>query len=75
MGKIQIAPLKQPETICGIARRVGYTGKGNEDLAIYRLKIKTKRSKLFVTLPSFLVVENGMFIDYNTWHSNRQEEF
>lgn len=73
MGKIQVAPLKQPETICGIAHRVGYTGKGNEDLAIYRLKIKTDHSKIFITLPSIFVVENGVFIDYNTWHSSQQK--
>jgi hypothetical protein len=74
MGKVQVAPLKQPDTICGIARRVGYTGKGNEDLATYRLKIKTERSKMFVTLPSVFVVENGVFLDYEAWHSDHHEE-
>lgn len=74
MGKVQIAPLKQPDCICGIAQRVGYTGKGNEDLATYRLKIKTERSKTFVTLPSVFVVENGIFVDYDTWFSNHPGE-
>lgn len=73
LGKVQVALLKQPETICGVARRVGYTGKRNEDLAIYRLKIKTDHSKIFITLPSIFVVENGLFIDYNTWHSSQPE--
>ena len=74
MGKVQIASLKQPDSICGIALRVGYTGKGYEDLATYRLKIKTERTKIFVTLPSVFVVEDGIFLDYEAWRSNQQSE-
>jgi len=74
MGKVQVAPFQQPDTICGIARRIGYTGKGNEDLATYRLKIKTEWSKIFVTLPSVFVVENGIFLDYNAWYANQPGE-
>ncbi|MBV9614935.1 MAG: hypothetical protein JO031_05675 [Ktedonobacteraceae bacterium] len=71
LGKIQVAPLKHPESICGVARRTGYTGKGNEDLATYRLKIKVEGSKTFMTLPSIFVVEDGVFLDYEAWHSQQ----
>ena len=74
LGRLQVAPLKQPEAVCGVARRTGYTGKGNEDLATYRLKIKREGSREFMTLPSIFVVENGIFLDYETWHSNQQVE-
>ena len=74
LGRIQVASLKQPGYVCGVARRTGYTGKGNEDLATYRLKIKVEGSKAFMTLPSIFVVENGIFLDYEAWHSNQQRE-
>lgn len=67
LGRIPIAPIDTPESICGTARRVGYTGRLDSDLAIYRLKVKNKEPRYTVTLPGLFVVDEGVFVDYEQW--------
>jgi len=73
LGRLLVAPHGSPTNVCGIARRIGYTGKRDHDLAIYRLKIKTLTHKAFVTLPMLFVVEGGIFVEYEQWKKNNQE--
>ncbi len=72
MGKVFVTALNAPDHICGIARRVGYTGKQDSDLAIYRLKVKTDPLSPVTTLPKLFVVEGGVFVDYEEWSMNRK---
>jgi hypothetical protein len=74
LGKISVSPLSSPGDVCGIARRVGYTGKCSDDLATYRLKIRMGSTKVFETLPSVFVVDDGVFLDYNEWRAKQQTE-
>ncbi len=67
LGKLLITSLNKPGEVCGVARRVGYTGKHSDDLATYRLKIRVAGMKTFTTLPSVFVVDDGIFIDYEEW--------
>ncbi len=67
MGKVFVTSTDAPDRICGIARRIGYTGKQDNDLAIYRLKIKTDPAAPVVTLPKLFVVDGGIFIEYEQW--------
>lgn len=62
--KIPIATVASPDHICGEARRIGYTGKTDSDLALYRLKIKLGHGHPTMTLPSLYVVRDGIFQDY-----------
>lgn len=66
-GKLAVTPLGEPETQCGIARRVGYTNGSDTALALYRLKIKIQGQRIYVTLPSLFVVVGGIFLDYEHW--------
>ncbi len=63
-GKLPVATAVAPERICGEARRIGYTGKGETDLAIYRLKIKSYNGLPTVTLPGIYVIRDGFFTEY-----------
>lgn len=63
-GRIPVATSVEPETVCGEARRIGYTGKGENDLALYRLKIKPNKGVPTMTLPSVYIVDNGTFTEY-----------
>jgi hypothetical protein len=65
--KIPIATAASPDRICGEARRIGYTGKTDSDLALYRLKIKLGGGHPTMTLPSLYVVMDGVFQDYEQW--------
>lgn len=60
-SKIKIASREAPEVVCGLARRVGYTGTLQTDLAIYRLRVKASPDLLAVTLTDFFVLEGGIF--------------
>ncbi len=66
LGKFMIAREQDPERSCGVAKRVGFTGKQENDLAIYRLKIMNV-GKSLTTLPSFYVVTEGRFVEYEQW--------
>ncbi len=63
-GKLPVASTLAPDRICGEARRIGYTGKQDNDLALYRLKIKSGNGLPTVTLPSLYVIKDGSFIEY-----------
>lgn len=63
-GKLPVTTTLTPERVCGEARRIGYTGKSEADLAIYRLKIKSYHGLPTVTLPNLYVLKNGFFVEY-----------
>jgi hypothetical protein len=67
LGRLEVATKSEPDRICGTARRVGYTGKEADDLAIYRVKIKTGKERSFFTIPRLFVVKDGIFQDYEQW--------
>lgn len=57
-----------PDIVCGIAYRIGSTGKSSNDLAMYRLKLKMNLASLkTATFPGFFVIENGIFVEYEKW--------
>ena len=63
-GKIPIATQSDPEKMCGIARRIGYSGSSQNAFALYRLKLYTPRPTIMETLPGYFVLEQGVFRDY-----------
>jgi len=68
--RLPVATAAAPDKVCGVAQRVGYTGKQENDLAIYRLKIKTGINPPVLTLPGFFVLEQGIFVEYDQWCAN-----
>ncbi len=72
MGRVPIAKESNPDAICGLARRVGYTGTSACDLAIYRLKVKERRNDNAMMLPMLYVVDEGFFVDYEEWRQKRE---
>lgn len=63
---LPVAHQEAPDVVCGIARRVGYTGGSFHDPAIYRLMIRiTTRSRKM--LPALFVLEQGIFYEYEQW--------
>ena len=74
LGKISVSQLDHPGDICGIARRIGYTGRCSTDLATYRLKIRMGNTKVFETLPTIFVVDDGIFVDYDEWRAKQHAE-
>jgi hypothetical protein len=66
-NKISVATATAPNHICGEARRIGYTGKDENDLALYRLKIRPGHGLSTVTLPAIYIIEDGIFQDYEDW--------
>src|SRR5579884_729082 len=71
-GKIPVATMDAPDQICGLAQRVGYTGKLDDDLAIYRLKVRIGQLSPVLTIPGFFVIEEGIFEDYDLWLANHE---
>ena len=63
-NKLPVATTGAPERICGEARRIGYTGKSENDYALYRLKIKLDNGLPTVTLPNLYVIKDGLFVEY-----------
>lgn len=72
LAKVQVVTMHEPDHICGIAQRVGYTGKHESDLAMYRLKVRSGNEPSTVTLPGFFVINNGVFIDYESWCKSQE---
>lgn len=72
MGRIAITSVDNPGSVCGMARRVGYTGTHDTDLAIYRLKIKEHSNANAIMLPTLFVVDEGLFVDYTVWQKKQQ---
>lgn len=69
-NRLPVAWADEPDTICGLAHRIGYTGTSDHDLAIYRLKVKGRdeRSKnKRRTLAALFVLEDGVFQLYEQW--------
>ncbi len=60
-AKIPFAAVGTPETVCGIARRVGYINAQPDHLALYRLKLYTTKKNIMYTLPGWYTLENGRF--------------
>ncbi len=73
LQKVPVVVAGEPERTCGVAQRVGYTGNGDEDLAIYRLKIKAGDDLPTITLPGFFVIEDGIFKNYEQWCDDRKK--
>ncbi len=72
MGRVLVALADKPEYVCGVARRIGYTGTHDNDLAIYRLKVKERVNDNATTLSTLFVVDGGLFVDYNVWQKKRE---
>ena len=72
MGRVPIALADKPEYVCGMARRVGYTGTHDNDLAIYRLKVREHANGNAIMLPMLFVVDEGLFVDYDVWQKKRE---
>ena len=72
LQKIPLIVPGEPDRIYGVAQRVGYTGNRDEDLAIYRLKVKASKDLPTITLPGFFVIEDGIFTDYEQWCDNKK---
>ena len=73
-GRMGVATSATPDQVCGEARRIGYTGKEDDALALYRLKIKLGNGLPTVTLPNLYLVEEGRFIDYEQWCQEQAEQ-
>ncbi len=74
MSRLPVALANTPDQVCGIALRVGYTGKQDNDLAMYRLKVKAGHNLSVITLPGFFVLEQGIFVDYEQWSANSRTQ-
>ncbi len=72
MGRIAIALADEPDCVRGMARRVGYTGTHDNDLAIYRLKVRENAESNATMLPTLFVVDGGLFVDYDVWQKKRE---
>jgi hypothetical protein len=72
-GRLPVATLSEPKAVCGEARRIGYTGKGDSDLALYRLKIKQADHRPTMTLPELYIIDEGRFLDYDLWQRTQQD--
>ena len=71
-SRLPVATLSAPDSICGEARRIGYTGKQDNDLALYRLKIKHAHHFPTMTLPGLYIIDQGRFLDYDLWQHAQQ---
>jgi hypothetical protein len=67
LNRLPVTSTDHPEQICGEARRVGYTSKQEDALALYRLKIRAGPGFPTITLPGFYIIDNGVFQDYERW--------
>ena len=72
-GRLPVATLSEPKAVCGEARRIGYTGKCDSDLALYRLKIKYADHLPTMTLPGMYIIDQGRFLDYDLWQHAQQD--
>ena len=70
--RLPIATLDVPDHTCGVAQRVGYIGTQENDLTLYRLKVKAGNNLSIMTLPGFFVLEQGVFVDYEQWCANQR---
>ena len=62
LAKIPLVATDALETLCGYARRIGYSGPERDDLALYRLKIHIEGKRYPVTmLPGLFILKDGYF--------------
>ena len=73
LGRLPIATIDEPGCVCGMARRIGYTGRNATDLAIYRLKVRLAQQSSVTTLSTMFVVDEGRFIDYEQWQHEHEQ--
>lgn len=60
---IPLAVQSNPNQVCGVAHRVGYTYKVSVKQPMYRLKLRQSlASKKTATLPGFYILVNGVFV-------------
>ncbi len=72
LRSVPIVARDTPNIVCGEANRIGSTGKGRSDLAMYRLKLKMSFAALrTATLPGFFVIEEGVFVEYEQWRTQQ----
>jgi hypothetical protein len=64
---LSIATVTEPEHICGVAHRIGFTGKDMEALPMYRLMVTEQDHSDRLMLPFFFVLEKGVFVEYEHW--------
>ncbi|HEU5378937.1 MAG TPA: hypothetical protein VFV38_26225 [Ktedonobacteraceae bacterium] len=74
LRKIAIATIESPARVCGVARRIGYTGVLETDLAMYRLRVKSDDGPVAITLAGFFVLENGVFRAYESGQTSSLRE-
>lgn len=73
-GRLPVVTFSEPKSVCEEARRIGYTGKYDNDLALYRLKIKHADHLPTMTLPGLYIIDQGHFLDYDLWQRSQQSE-
>ena len=62
---IPLALQSNPDQVCGVAHRVGYTYRANIKQPMYRLKLRQNlASKKTATLPGFYILVDGVFVRY-----------
>ncbi|HLG78971.1 MAG TPA: hypothetical protein VKX46_21345 [Ktedonobacteraceae bacterium] len=64
LQKVPVVMNTTPRQVCGDARRIGYTGTQDSDLALYRIKIRPGNGQPTMTLPAFYILEGGVFREY-----------
>ena len=64
LSKYLLATSEIPDRVCGLARRIGYTGPKETDLALYRLKVRSDPDRPIITLSGFFILEHGIFRAY-----------
>ncbi|MEO6888746.1 MAG: hypothetical protein ABI456_06145 [Ktedonobacteraceae bacterium] len=63
--RLPLSFAETPEQPCGLALRIGYTGKQEADLAIYRLKPRGTGGYT-ITLPLLYILQDGVFVPYGS---------
>lgn len=64
-SNIPLALQETPNSICGLARRVGWTHEGSAKEAIYRLKLQARLlGASNATIPGFFVLKDGVFVEF-----------
>jgi|SRR5947209_4890257 len=71
-SSIPLALQETPNSICGLARRVGWTHeKGANKEAIYRLKLQVHLLGVSnATIPGFFVLKDGVFVEFVPPHGS-----
>lgn len=64
-SSIPLALEETPNSICGLARRVGWTDEEGVEEAIYRLKLPVRLlGASNATIPGFFVLKDGVFVEF-----------